>query len=79
MTSIIQHTRLSRVHLRERSAHGTVTLGAAARLWNRDRVDWPVSGDQTVRDYGLMRSRGVSLWRAVELHGILSDPLLSDD
>lgn len=36
----------------ERSAHELVSVDAAMNLWERDAVDWPVSGDETMRYLG---------------------------
>ena len=50
----------------ERSAHEHVSAGAATNLWERDAVDWPVSGDETVRYQGrrAIRQASVDLWHA---------------
>lgn len=50
----------------ERSAHELVSANAATNLWERDAIDWPVSGDETVRDQGrrVIRQASVDLWHA---------------
>ncbi len=50
----------------ERSAHELVSPDAATNLWERDAVDWPVSGDETVRYQGrrAIRQATVDLWHA---------------
>ena len=50
----------------ERSAHELVSADAATNLWERDAVDWPVSGDETVRYQGrrTIRQATVDLWHA---------------
>lgn len=72
--------RLKRQMMGERAANANVTLRGAAILWNRDRIDWPVSGDESRRANGYGRRGNVfSLWQSVERHGILNDPLLAID
>ena len=50
----------------ERSAHEHVSVDAATNLWERDAVDWPVSGDESMRDLGrrAIRQSAVDLWHA---------------
>lgn len=50
----------------ERSAHERVSTDAATNLWERDAVDWPVSGDETVRYQGrrAVQQACVNLWHA---------------
>lgn len=72
--------RFKRMMQGERAANANVTLAGAAKLWNRDRVDWPVSGDESRRANGyIRRGSSNSLWTAVQLHGVLNDPLITID
>lgn len=56
---------LNRAHLGERAAHAWVTAHAATELYNRDGIDWPVSGDESRLAYGYLMARShriTSIW-----------------
>lgn len=44
----------------DRGAHESVSAESANSLFSRDGVDWPVSGDQTLIDWGKRGTRAVS-------------------
>ena len=48
----------------ERPAHDLVSVDEATNLWERDCSDWPVSGDESMRDLGrrVIRQSTVDLW-----------------
>lgn len=50
------------------SANDRVTAQGAQNVWDKDSLDWPVSGDHSVIDYGKvgMRRNGTkkSVWAA---------------
>lgn len=50
----------------ERSALEVVSADATTNLWRRDAVDWPVSGDETMRYQGrcAVQRATVDLWHA---------------
>lgn len=50
----------------ERSAHELVSADDATNLWKRDAVDWPVSGDETMRYLGrrAIQQSTIDLWHA---------------
>ena len=48
--------RLPHRRLDERSAHA-IPARNAQRVWDMDGVDWPVSGDETLRAHGRIAVR----------------------
>lgn len=79
--SLNPHNRSDRILLKERAAHESVSVGAADNLFRRDRIDWPVSGDESLLAHGYVGLRKAgkrTIWHQVELLSILSDPLLTD-
>ena len=48
----------------EYSAHDLVSADDATNVWQRDAVDWPVSGDESMRYLGrrTIRQGAVDLW-----------------
>lgn len=53
---------------------GATSAGMATRLVNDTGVDYPVSGDETLRAYGYVgiRQRHVNIWHGIELGSILA-------
>lgn len=55
--------RLPHLRTDERAAHADVSAESAHILFTASKVDWPVSGDETIRHYGHAGRRSkVPLW-----------------
>lgn len=53
----------------------TVPGNKVLKLYNEIGVDYPVSGDETLKGYGYIgiRQRHVNVWNSVELLGVFED------
>lgn len=56
-------------------AAGGALVSSANSLFNSTGVDYPVSGDETLRGHGFIgiRQRHINLWHSIELNNILSE------